>query len=109
MTLRRLNIEIQGYPESYAAEPLDMVGSEVGLYSPPTPSSHALPTQPSSTDGTATTARPPLDNATHVNFGGGGEPQHQGACSSSKNYDSEPLPPSPTNNKRLKTSSDVEC
>ena len=37
MTLRRLNIEIQGYPESYAAEPLDMVGTEVGQYSPPQP------------------------------------------------------------------------
>ena len=37
MTLRRLNIEIQGYPESYAAEPLDMVGTEVGQYPPPQP------------------------------------------------------------------------
>lgn len=35
MTLRRLNIEIQGYPESYAAEPLDMVGTEVGQHHPP--------------------------------------------------------------------------
>ncbi|KAL3808057.1 hypothetical protein ACHAXA_007999 [Cyclostephanos tholiformis] len=42
MTLRRLNIEIQGYPESYAAEPLDMVGTEVGQYPPPQPPlSHA--------------------------------------------------------------------
>lgn len=29
MTLRRLNLEIQGFPESYAAEPMDMVGAEV--------------------------------------------------------------------------------
>lgn len=35
MTLRRLNIEIQGYPESYAAEPMDMVGAEVGHHPPP--------------------------------------------------------------------------
>jgi hypothetical protein len=43
MTLRRLNIEIQGYPESYAAEPLDMVGTEVGQYPPPQPPlSHAM-------------------------------------------------------------------
>lgn len=39
MTLRRLNIEIQGYPESYAAEPLDMVGTEVGQH-------HSLPRPP---------------------------------------------------------------
>jgi len=32
MTLRRLNIEIQGYPESYAAEPMDMVGAEIGQH-----------------------------------------------------------------------------
>jgi hypothetical protein len=35
MTLRRLNIEIQGYPESYAAEPMDMVGAEVGHHPVP--------------------------------------------------------------------------
>jgi hypothetical protein len=29
MTLRRLNLEIQGFPESYAAEPMNMVGAEV--------------------------------------------------------------------------------
>ena len=106
MTLRRLNIEIQGYPESYAAEPIDMVGSEVGpLYSPPPPSS--LSPQSRDDDGTTNNAaRPPLlDNAAHVNLGG--EHQHQGD-SSSKNYESGPLelPPSPTNenNKRIKTS-----
>jgi hypothetical protein len=113
MTLRRLNIEIQGYPESYAAEPIDMVGSEVGpLYSPPPPPppQASLPIMQSrDDDGTTTTnvARPPLDNATHVNLGSGGEQQeqnhHQG---DSKNYENGPLPPSPTNenNKRIKTS-----
>ncbi|KAL3804924.1 hypothetical protein HJC23_006696 [Cyclotella cryptica] len=34
MTLRRLNIEIQGFPESYAAEPIDMVGAEVHPHPP---------------------------------------------------------------------------
>jgi hypothetical protein len=34
MTLRRLNIEIQGFPESYAAEPMDMVGAEVHSHPP---------------------------------------------------------------------------
>lgn len=34
MTLRRLNIEIQGFPESYAAEPIDMVGAEVHSHPP---------------------------------------------------------------------------
>ncbi len=41
MTLRRLNIEIQGYPESYAAEPMDMVGAEVGHH--PVPLRPSLP------------------------------------------------------------------
>lgn len=34
MTLRRLNLEIQGFPESYAAEPMDMVGAEVHSHPP---------------------------------------------------------------------------
>ena len=34
MTLRRLNLEIQGFPESYAAEPIDMVGAEVHHHPP---------------------------------------------------------------------------
>lgn len=88
MTLRRLNIEIQGYPESYAAEPIDMVESEVGsLYSPP-PHAPMPPQSRDDDDGTTNVARPPLDNATHVILGSGGEQQqhHQGG-SSSKNYD----------------------
>lgn len=87
MTLRRLNIEIQGYPESYAAEPLDKVGSEVG--DPPPP-----PQEPLSNEGSA---RPPLDNATNVNLDGEGI-----------KYEGGPLPPSPTN-KRIKSSNDVVC
>jgi hypothetical protein len=59
-------------------------------------------------DGTMTNvARPPLDNAAHVNLGSGGEQQQQHyEGGTSKNYENGPLPPSPTNenNKRIKTS-----
>lgn len=104
MTLRRLNIEIQGYPESYAAEPMDMVGSEVGpLYSPPPQAT--IPTQSRDDDGTTNVVRPPLDNAVYVNLGSGGEQQHHQEGGTSKNYENGPLPPSTNeNNKRIKTS-----
>ena len=48
MTLRRLNIEIQGFPESYAAEPSDNCGTEVH---PPPPPHHAAAMTPSSQHG----------------------------------------------------------
>ena len=41
MTLRRLNIEIQGFPESYAAEPTDNCGADVRPPPPPPPQHHA--------------------------------------------------------------------
>lgn len=35
MTIRRLNLEIQGFPESYASEPYDRVGASVYYPGPP--------------------------------------------------------------------------
>ncbi len=46
LTLRRLNIEIQGFPESYAAEPLDMCGAEAHPQ-PPVMSVHGMASVPS--------------------------------------------------------------
>jgi hypothetical protein len=39
LVLRRLNLEIQGFPESYIAEPKDNVGAEA-VYSVPPPPHH---------------------------------------------------------------------
>lgn len=68
MTLRRLNIEIQGYPESYAAEPMDMVGAEIGQHpismgapepaQPPVASSSEPAGQTSSSSGPTEAAAP---------------------------------------------------
>lgn len=48
MTLRRLNIEIQGFPESYAAEPSDNCGTEVHPPPPPPHQQHHAAMTPSS-------------------------------------------------------------
>jgi len=57
MTLRRLNIEIQGFPESYAAEPSDNCGTEV--HPPPPPTHHAAMTPSSSQPHGPSSAGPP--------------------------------------------------
>lgn len=48
MTLRRLNIEIQGFPESYAAEPSDNCGTEVHPPPPQQQQPHHAAMTPSS-------------------------------------------------------------
>lgn len=58
MTLRRLNIEIQGYPESYAAEPMDMVGAEIGQHQPSSMGAIANPAHPSMESGSDARAAP---------------------------------------------------
>jgi len=62
MTLRRLNIEIQGFPESYAAEPSDNCGTEV--HPPPQP--HHAAMTPSSQHGPTPAVNPGMAPTSHL-------------------------------------------
>ena len=66
MTLRRLNIEIQGYPESYAAEPMDMVGAEIGQHRPSNMGALANPAHPSMESGSDTRTAPTGSGSHHA-------------------------------------------
>ena len=84
MTLRRLNIRIQGFPESYATEPFmgaSMVGAEAHPAAPPPPSheEHTVMLTDAATD------MMPLDDLAGNND-----------SSSSPSSKSSPPPPPPT-------------
>ena len=73
MTLRRLNIEIQGFPESYAAEPSDNCGTEVHPPPPPqqqhqqmTPSSQQQPHGPPPNGPPGSLVKPGMAPTSHL-------------------------------------------
>lgn len=82
MTLRRLNIEIQGYPESYAAEPMDMVGAEIGQ-------------QPSSMVALANPAHPSMESGSDARAEPGSGSHHAGPPTSLPSLTSMQSQPAP--------------
>ena len=82
MTLRRLNIEIQGYPESYAAEPMDMVGAEIGQ-------------QPSSMVALANPAHPSMESGSDARAAPGSGSHHAGPPTSLPSLTSMQSQPAP--------------